>query len=297
MIETLKNLEQWLKLNYWVAFDSLQKGLTDEEIDALLKDWPYKLSSDVRALYRWRNGFEDDLIQLLPNLSFLPLETALELAGGLWEASSEQVKKKGVDFFPRVLLPIFSDAKNDGVLLVQGFETEAPHSPAQVVLLLQGKRFYGFEKLEDLLKAALELFKLGAYAVDQDHDTVSMLEEDKARAVWRRYPLIYLENAELSSLVLEADLEDEDDEDEDDDGENMLAGLMEMLGLNPDAMDPATATLEDLTELLEVIPLEDWPEELQARYRELGGVVPVGDKVLEGEVVERGALEEGKQGE
>ena len=291
MIETLKNLEQWLKLNYWVASDSLQPGLTDEQIDALLKDWPYKLSSDVRALYRWRNGFEDDLIQLLPGLSFLPLETALELAGGLWEASAEQVKKNSDDFFPRVLLPIFSDAKNDAVLLVQGFETEIPQSPAQVVLLLQGKRFYGFEKLEDLLRAALELFKTGIYTIDQDHDTVSMANEDKARAVWRRYPLIYLENAELSSLALE-DEDDDLDDDDDDDGENMLAGLMEMLGFNPDAMDPETATLEDLTELLEVIALEDWPEELQARYRELGG-----GKVLEGEVVKRGALEEGKRDE
>ena len=293
MIETLKNLEQWLKLNYWVASDSLQAGLTDLVIDALLKDWPYKLSSDIRALYRWRNGFEDDLIQLLPGLSFLPLETALELAGGLWEASSEQVKKNGDDFFPRVLLPIFSDAKNDAVLLVQGFETEIAQSPAQVVLLLQGKRLYGFEKLEDLLKATLELFKLGVYAVDQDHDTVSLVDEDKARAVWRRYPLIYLENAEMSLLALEDEDDDLGDDDGDDDGENMLAGLMEMLGFNPDAMDPATATLEDLTELLEVIPLEDWPEELQARYRELGSV-----KVLEGEVVEKKAtLEEGKRDE
>jgi len=162
-----------------------------------------------------------------------------------------------------------------------------------VVLLLQGKRLYGFEKLEDLLKAALELFKLGAYAVDQDHDTVSMLEEDKARAVWRRYPLIYLENVELSSLVLEDEDDDLDEDDDDDDGENMLAGLMEMLGFNPDAMDPSSATLEDLTELLEVIPLEDWPEELQACYRELGG-----GKVLENEVVEKSeVLEEGKRDE
>jgi hypothetical protein len=293
MIETLKTLEQWLKLNYWVAFDSLQPGLTDAEIDTLLKDWPFKLSSDVRALYRWRNGFEDDLIQLLPGLSFLPLESVLELAGGLWEASAEQEKKNGVDFFPRVLLPIFTDAKNDGVLLVQGFESEAPHSPAQVVLLLQGKRLYGFEKLEDLFKAALELFKTGVYALDQDHDTVTLANEDKARAVWRRFPLVYLENAEMSSLVLE-DEDDDSDDDEDDDGENMLAGLMEMLGLNPDAMDPSSATLEDLTELLEVIPLEDWPEELQARYRELGRDA---GKVLEGEVVERGALEGKKDDE
>ncbi len=292
MNDTLKNLEQWLKLNYWVAFDSLQKGLTDAEIDALLGDWPYKLSDDVRALYRWRNGFEDDLIQLLPGLSFLPLETALELAGGLWDASAEQVKKNGDDFFPRVLLPIFSDAKNDAVLLVQGFEGAAPQSPAQVVFLLQGRRFYGFERFEDLFKAALELFKLGAYKVDQDHDTVSVTDEDKSRAVWRRYPLIYLENVELSSLVLEDDLEDEDEDD--DDGENMLSNLLEMMGLNPDAMDPASATLEELRELLEVIPLEDWPEELQARYREVGG-----GKVLEGEVMEKDkpALEEGTKNE
>ena len=118
--------------------------------------------------------------------------------------------------FLRVLLPIFTDAKNDGVLLVQGFEAETPHSPAQVVLLLQGKRLYGFEKLEDLFKAALELFKTGIYTLDQDHDTVNLADEDKARAVWRRFPLIYLENAEMSSLALEDEEEDLDDDDDDD---------------------------------------------------------------------------------
>ncbi|WP_425145845.1 SMI1/KNR4 family protein [Deinococcus sp.] len=273
MKSTLQQLEQWLKTNYRAAYGSLQPGLSDAAIDALLKDWPFKLSADVRALYRWRNGFEDTQVQLLPNLSFLPLEYALELAGALWAASAEGARKSGTDFFPRSVLPIFADEHHDLMLLVQGSQEAVPSTPAQVAALQQGQRLYAFERLEDLLKSALELLSSGVYAVDQDHDAVSVTDEARAQATWRKYPLLYLEKAALTTS--EADEDDSDDLDDDESGENLLAGLMSMLGLNPEDLDPATATLEELDDLQEVSPVHEWPEALQQRFHKLGGVMTV----------------------
>ena len=284
MQTVLSSLEAWLKANYRAAHGSLQPGLSDKQIDALLNDWPFKLSADVRALYRWHDGLEDTQVQLLPGLSFLPLAQSLELAGALWELSAAQVKKGGADFFPPALLPIFSDDANDVLLMVQGFETAEATAPAQVAALQQGQRLYAFTRLEDLLKAALTLLESGGYAVDQERDLVSIVDEAAARAVWRRYPLLYLE--ETTPEVMEeagddADTDDAelDDPDLDDEaaGETMLLNLMSMLGLNPDEMDPETATLDELQDLQEISPVHEWPEALQARFHALGGVVTLDD--------------------
>jgi cell wall assembly regulator SMI1 len=270
MNQTLLAFEQWLKTNYRAAYGSLQPGLSDEQISAQLSDWPYTLPDDVRALYRWRNGFEDENVELLPGLTFRPLESALAMAAAYWEVSAQQVEKGGPDFFPKLLLPIFSDADGDLVLLVQGAETSVPSSPAQVIRMTQGQRLYGFERLSELLAAALELFQNGTYAVDEDRDTVSITDEGKAQAVWRKYPLLYLENVDVTPLALEnaEPVDDSDDEEDGDDGD-MLAGLLDMLGIDPQAVDPETATLEDLTELREIIPYDGWPDELKERYRQV----------------------------
>ncbi|ULH14756.1 hypothetical protein MF271_12200 [Deinococcus sp. KNUC1210] len=277
MDTTLEHLQTWLNANYRAAYDSLQPGLNDSEIDDLLSDWPYQLSADVRALYRWRNGFEDTQVELLPGLSFLPLEQALELAAAYWEASAAQVKKGGEEFFPRLVLPIFSDADSNVLALVQGFEQSAPvqpASPVQVIALQQGQRLYAFQRLEDLLKASLKLLETGVYRVDQDRDRIEITDERRVQAGWRKFPMLYLERVTLDADDAEA-LEDDEDEDEDlsdeEASENLLANLMSMLGLHPDDIDPATATLDELNDLQEVSALESWPPALQQRFHELGG--------------------------
>lgn len=276
---TLSGLEAWLKANYRAAHGSLQAGLSDEEITDLLREWPYTLSDDVRALYRWHDGFEDVQVELLPGLSFLPLAEALALGGALWEVSAAQAKKGGVDFFPRMVLPIFSDAQNDRVLLVQGDDSPSASTPAQVVALQRGQRLYAFQRLEDLLAASLDLLRRGIYRVDQDRDLVELHDEAAAQAAWRRYPLLYLEGATLPELA-EPETGEEEDPDlseslsEEEQAENLMAGLMSMLGLHPDDMDAETATLDELTDLAEIVPPTEWPEALQHRYEALRAEAP-----------------------
>ena len=274
---TLTQLESWLKTNYRAAYGSLQPGLTDEAIGAQLTGWPYTLSDDVRALYHWHDGFEDTQVELLPGLSFLPLAEALALGSALWEVSAAQAKKGGIDFFPRAMLPVFSDENNDVVLLVQGAEGPSPSTPAQVVALQRGQRLYAFEQLEDLLAASLDLLKRGVYRIDQDRDRVEVQDEAQAQATWRRYPLLYLEGvstAELTEPELN-NLDDTDDLSDEQQAENLMSNLMSMLGLHPDDLDPATASLDELRDLAELVPPAEWPEALQQRFHELTAHDPV----------------------
>ena len=286
MQTVLSSLESWLKTNYRAAHGSLQLGLSGQAIDALLQGWPYRLSDDVRTLYRWHDGFEDAGVELLPGLSFLPLAEALALGSALWEVSAAQAKKGGVDFFPRAMLPVFSDENNDAVLLVQGAEGPSPSTPAQVVALQRGQRLYAFERLEDLLAASFDLLKRGVYRVDQDRDRVELTDEALAQAAWRRYPLLYLEGAgALGSTEEEPDEENPDDGNpeegdakdlsDEEQVENLISNLMSMLGLHPDDLDPATASLDELKDLAELVPPAEWPEALQQRFHELTVHEPV----------------------
>ncbi|MFC4456471.1 SMI1/KNR4 family protein [Deinococcus sonorensis] len=274
--ETLAQLEQWLKTHYRAAHGSLQPGLSDAEIDELLSDWPHRLSDDVRALYRWHDGFEDTQVELLPGLSFLPLAQALELARMLWAASAAQAQKGGPDFFPKQLLPILSDEANDVLLLVQGDEAPLPSSPAQVVALQRGQRLYAFERLDDLLRASLALLQRGVYQIDQDRDRVELADARAAQTEWRKYRLLYLEQAEAAAIEdADEDLtEDDTDLPEEVQAEQLMSNLMSMLGLHPDDLDPSTATLDELNDLAEMVPPEAWPEALQERYQALGGRPP-----------------------
>lgn len=270
MESVLADLEAWLKASYRAAHGSLQPGLSDEEMTDLLADWPYTLSEDVRALYRWHDGFEDAQVELLPGLSFFPLAEALALGGALWEVSSAQAQKGGVDFFPRAVLPIFSDGRNDVVLLVQGDSGPSPSTPAQVVALHRGQRLYAFQRLEDLLAASLELLKGGVYRVDQERDRVELADEAAAQKVWRRYPLLYLEGAGAAELAEpDEDTDDASDLTDEEQAENLMSNLMSMLGLHPDDLDPQTATLDELQDLAEVVPPAEWPEALQQRFQAL----------------------------
>lgn len=70
--------EAFLKAKAPAVLAALQPGLSDAEIDKLEVTYAIKLTSDLRALYRWRNGTPRSVnIQAFPNHEFVPLEVAL----------------------------------------------------------------------------------------------------------------------------------------------------------------------------------------------------------------------------
>ena len=75
----LTQLEATLKTKAPAIIGSFQPGLADSQITALEEKAGMKLSSDMRALYRWRNGSASKNLEgFIPGHRFVPLEEAVE---------------------------------------------------------------------------------------------------------------------------------------------------------------------------------------------------------------------------
>src|SRR5262245_44368539 len=75
--ELLSQHEAFLKSNVPTAHAALQPGLSDAEIDAIENQHSFKLTADLRALYRWHNGTAPGAnVDAFPNHQFVPLDVA-----------------------------------------------------------------------------------------------------------------------------------------------------------------------------------------------------------------------------
>jgi cell wall assembly regulator SMI1 len=76
--ELLARYEKLLAAAAPNVLSSLQPGLTDAQIDALEAKHGFKLTPDLRALYRWRNGTPRNVVMnAFPDHGFAPLEEAI----------------------------------------------------------------------------------------------------------------------------------------------------------------------------------------------------------------------------
>ena len=87
--QLLARLQKMLETNAPVVARSLQPGLSDAHISDLESQGGFRLSSDLRALYRWRNGFPtNSTIGLLPGHRFVPLDEAIAARALMRQQSS-----------------------------------------------------------------------------------------------------------------------------------------------------------------------------------------------------------------
>jgi hypothetical protein len=76
--DLLATYEAFLKANAPAVLGVLQTGLSDSDIDKLETLHSIKLTNDLRALYRWRNGTPQSAnLNAFPNHEFVPLDVAL----------------------------------------------------------------------------------------------------------------------------------------------------------------------------------------------------------------------------
>jgi hypothetical protein len=73
--ELLARLQSVLESNAPVVASALQPGLSDAQIAALESQGRFRLSDDLRALYRWHNGIDrNSAIWLTAGQRFVPLD-------------------------------------------------------------------------------------------------------------------------------------------------------------------------------------------------------------------------------
>jgi cell wall assembly regulator SMI1 len=76
--DILSQYEAFLKAKAPLVWSTLQPGLSDAQIDVLEAKYSLKLTGDLRALYRWRNGTPRTAgVDAFPDHEFVPLDVAL----------------------------------------------------------------------------------------------------------------------------------------------------------------------------------------------------------------------------
>lgn len=81
LTEALEQLDYWLYDNEPEIFDSLPSGLSSEEIDEQSYTLMFKLPTEVRELYQWRNGCRALFYSIYcgtEGLTYFPLDIAVQ---------------------------------------------------------------------------------------------------------------------------------------------------------------------------------------------------------------------------
>lgn len=85
LTQALNRILKYLEAHKPEAISLLQPGLSQTEIEEIVKDLPIKISQDICDLYTWKNGSEDSPCQentayIFNGFSFYPLEEVICLS-------------------------------------------------------------------------------------------------------------------------------------------------------------------------------------------------------------------------
>ena len=97
---------------------SLQAGLTDQDLDALEQQYSCKFSRDIRWLYKWHNGTPDSVsVEIFPLGKFMPLDQTLEQMNRPTEDSLDSDARQFMDewlAFRKSWIEITADGSGNG---------------------------------------------------------------------------------------------------------------------------------------------------------------------------------------
>lgn len=170
------------------ALSALQPGLSEEQIREIESRYRLRLTDEIRALYRWRNGSPPDArIELIPGHRFLPLD----YAAGEREEQRRQVT--AAPFLQRVAYAIFAghrtnwltvldDLCGDGYFYDPGRRGRAG---SFFYHFAEDMHYRYFPSPASFLTGAAECYETGIYrsgrrgAAGEDHE--------RSFALWARY--------------------------------------------------------------------------------------------------------------
>jgi cell wall assembly regulator SMI1 len=183
----LARFEAALRTHAPNVLDQLRPGLTDEEIARIERAYRLRLTDELRALYRWRDGSPPDpLVEFIPGHRFRPLEEAakerIELprqaAGSSFVAWAAFIIVAG---HRMGWLHVFDDLCGDGYF----------HDPRR---RRRGALFYHFAEVHDyryfptlanFLVGAAECYETGIYQVGRRGRTSE--DHERASELWAAY--------------------------------------------------------------------------------------------------------------
>jgi cell wall assembly regulator SMI1 len=186
--DLLATYETFLKAKAPSVFAALQPGLGDSEIDKLEAAHTIKLTGDLRALYRWRNGTPRSAnLDTFPNHEFIPLDVALsnreELRKQVKAGTAEQQQAYAAFAGHRdAWLGLIVDLAGDGHF----FDPAKAESEGSFFFCFNEDGSYVFyPAFRNYLAAVVEGEKIGMFvAGTRGVDTADFA---KAQALWQKF--------------------------------------------------------------------------------------------------------------
>lgn len=154
LTNALNRILNWFENNKPSIIESLQPGLSIEEIDEKVKDLPFRLTQEVYELYQWRNGMIDDGSCFFKYYRFLPLEETLEESNLFEEAWGLSL--------PFGWFPVFEF--EGGFYSVIGAEEKTETSP---IIYTYHRIDIAYRNLTNMMLYIAECYETGAYYVGE----------------------------------------------------------------------------------------------------------------------------------
>ena len=185
----LVRLQSILETNAPMVAEALQPGLSPEQIAMLEAKGGFRLSDDLRALYRWHNGVSTNtMLGLLPGQRFTPLEELVtERALVHQQASSATaLQRAAISVFGahrKDWVHVFDDGAGDGYFF------DPQRSDAEGAFFFhfaEVGQYVWFPSFRNFLAGTIECYEIGAFKVSANNASLDE-DFDRTHDIWQRF--------------------------------------------------------------------------------------------------------------
>ena len=186
--QLLDRLQAVLETNAPIVAQALQPGLSEAEIAALESKGGFRLSPDLRALYRWHNGMgTNHALQFLPGHWFVPLDELVKdrAITGQQLAAASGLQRTFFAVFAghtKEWLRVLDDGAGDGYF----FDLQRTDAEGAFFFHFAEDSYYiWFPSVRNFLAGVIECYETGAVKVGSDGQS---LEEnaEQSQQIWEK---------------------------------------------------------------------------------------------------------------
>lgn len=187
--QLLTRLQAVLETNAPIVARALQPGLSDPQIGALEAQGGFRLSDDLRVLYRWHNGIgTNSSVGLLAGQRFVPLEEVVRdrLLLGQQLASAPRSERAAFSVFAghrKHWIQVLDDGAGDGYF----YDPTRTDAEGAFFHHFAELRYYlWFPSLRNFLAGVIECYESQAVRVAADGKTLDE-DADRTEKIWARF--------------------------------------------------------------------------------------------------------------
>jgi cell wall assembly regulator SMI1 len=182
LLTTLTNLEAFFAESRSHLLENLLPGLSVQEINEKVAEFPFFLPEEFYTLYQWHNGIEipiayNPMLDLLPYTPFFySLDECMRCYGELMQMKKEYSKSFDDNTLSPKWFPIIQP--NDGYYFISGDSHQKQRS--EVIFLGTHQEWHfgpNYESLTSFIESIYECYITGVYDIDNSEEVVCTSEK------------------------------------------------------------------------------------------------------------------------